>query len=269
MSIACQKQYQLTVNPVSISPDAYWTLDEAAGNRIDKVNATALVPGGGGILEALPALFSNGVGFPEKGAGLSNLANTAVSTLAPQGGGWSWWFWFNVQNWPPTIPAPWNIPPTMLFGDPGFGPGAAYRITIVWDPTDTNLFCQDGLSLNTVGTQWSDNSGNIYCGAPLPVTTGIWYFMHMFYDSVAGKVGYQVNHGSLVYATQGLGPPANPTFAGPNRNGQLNIAQQWVLADTATVAVIIDEMGFKLSRMLTDSEVAYLYNAGNGRTWPL
>lgn len=265
MSTSCQKALKLTVNSVPIGPDAYWTLDEAAGNRVDKVHAINLTPGGGGLITAQPALFSNGLGFAEKGAGVSNLATPVTANLRIQtNNGWSWCFWFKVQDWAPPVPAPWNQSPTLLWAG-----GATFAITVIWDPVDTALFCQDGSVPNSVGFQFSDNNLNLYCGVPLVVAIGAWNFAHVFYDPVAAQCGYQINNGVRINAPQGSGPPSAPLFAGPSANANLIFSQNWRLADTTNIPVIVDEMLFKLSRVLTPTEVAFLYNGGAGRTWPI
>ncbi len=263
MSVSCTKDYQVTI--IGLNPDLYWTLDEAAGNRIDKVHSVALVPGGGGVITAQPALFSNGLGFAEKGAGNSNLAVTGTTLMGIQSAnGWSWCFWFKVNDWAPPVPAPWNQSPTLLWAG-----GATFAITVIWDPVETALPCQTGAFPNTVGFSFSDNNLNLYCGPPLAVALGVWNFAHLFYDPVAAQVGYQINNFAPIYSPIFGGPPTPPLFTGPPHNSNLIFSQNWALAGTTNIPVIVDEMLFKLSRILTPAEITYLWNGGAGRTWPV
>lgn len=111
--------------------------------------------------------------------------------------------------------------------------------------------------------QVNDDNHNPFAPAPFRPTVGVWYFVHAFFEPVLGQVGYSINNGLNVYD-----PTVGATF-NLFGTGRLQIGQTWSSSDTTTNALTIDELGVKLDRNLTPGEVAYLYNAGLGRTWPL
>lgn len=266
MSVSCQKPYSLTIGGPPPTVDAYWTLNESgvAVPRVDKLAALALTPNAGAIIDAQPGLFSNGLAFAEKGnAVVSNFSTVNTNQLGIQSGlGWSWCFWFKVLHWP--AGGTWNGAPEMLFA----AANAKFAITTIWDPADNTLFCQDGTIPNCFFVQFSDNNGNLYSTNFVPVV-GSWNFAHIFFDPSGPQLGIQMNNGLRKLVTQCVGAPATPVFAGPATPSNLLVSQQWGQPDTANIAVIIDEMFFKLSRILTPSEVTYFWNSGAGRTWPL
>lgn len=263
MSVSCQKNQSITINGVAV--DLYWTLDEAGPltARVDKVHGLVLSdPSGLGIIQNQPGLFSNGLAFKEAGFNIGSDFHTALSPfLARSPNGFSWVFWFKVQHW--AAPGSWAQPPFIRWGVGGGG-----TVTADWDPADLFLFCQDGSVPNSFACQFSDDAGNVYCTANFIPILNAWNMVHIFYDPVAAHCGYQMNNSGFVIAFQGAGPPANPMFTNPVNN-LLTIGQVWFAADTANFPVVIDEMLFKLSRMLTPAEISSLWNSGSGRTWPL
>lgn len=266
MSVSCQTAYQVVVSGTPPTVDAYWTLNESgvAVPRVDKVAALALTPNAGAIMDAQPGLISNGLAFAEKGNGItSNFSTINTTQLGIQSAnGWSWAFWFKVLHWPAA--GTWNQAPQMIWG----ALAATFRITVIWDPADNSLFCQDGTIPNCFFVQFSDNNGNLYSTNFVPVV-GPWNFAHVFFDPAGPQLGMQINNGSRHLVTQCVGAPATPVFSGPAVLSNLIASQQWGQPDTANIPVIIDEMLFKLSRILNASELTYLYNGGLGHTWPL
>lgn len=252
MSVACQKQYTLTVK-TPLVVDAYWTMEEAGigVNKVDKVNGVALTPQVAAGFDSTgynggPGFIGNGLQSLESGSGNRLWNNPASPFLAITGNlGWSICMWIQVLNWDEFSS---NLDILWLNG-------VSQSIEIHKHPFVTGF---DFLI--------SDNAGHPFLSpANFNPVLGVWYFLHVFYDPVLTQVGYQVNLGAAV-----LDPTVGVAFGQP-QPGQLRITQNWQnsLGGPGTVATIIDEVAMKLSRILTPSEVAYLYNGGAGRTWPL
>jgi len=252
MSVACQKQYSLTVQSAAPTVDAYWTFQESglATDRVDSVSGIHLVPKLNNANNATPGLFGNGLGFPETSViGPSGFDTAFAVPLGIQtANGWSIFGWFKVPHWDA---GNWALVPSMeLSGE----------IIISWDPLGNGGFGPNGPA-NSVQFSCLDNNVNVLQPVNFVPTVGAWTFFHFFFDGA--HVGYSINNGVPVFDLTTVG-----SF-GAEPNGKLSIFQNWVAGSTGTIDVILDEVGFKLSRMLNAGEVTYLYNAGAGRTWPL
>lgn len=259
MSIACQKQYSLTVQAAAPTVDAYWTMQESGvnTNRVDKVNSVALVRFGvNPVMDAQPGLFGNGLAYPEKSA-ICGFDTGRVAPLAFQTTvGWSIFGWFKVLHWAdnPPFNTGWSFPPTLNLGYFGV------NIYMSWDPLGAPYFGPAGAP-NTVTFSCSDDNSNTFTPANFSPVVGQWYFFHFFFDG--SRLGYSINNGAEV-----VDPNATAAFAS-GFPGEFQLFQGWANPDTATISVIVDEIGLKLSRKLTHDEITYLYNGGAGRTWPL
>jgi hypothetical protein len=97
--------------------------------------------------------------------------------------------------------------------------------------------------------QWTSNTG----------TTGQWYFVVAWHDSVADTINIQVNNGTPASTATANESPGTGT-------------EEFRLGAYATVGAEtflngqLDEVGF-WKRVLTPTERADLYNAGAGRNW--
>lgn len=236
----CTKEYTLTIDQAAINPDLYWTFDEAASPRVDKVHGVNLtVPVFWFDVDAAPALFSNGLIFDGIPAG-AQITSAAVPYVTA-GIGWSMWFWFRVNSWiveSPQIEIFTPLAPARMLAN-----------------------VQLNAPLQRVIVTVQDNNLVNFVPANFNPTLGTWYFLHVVFDPAVGLVGYQINNGPIVYdATPGAIFAAgglNSTFfcrcSGPD----------------AGQSIQIDECGIKLSANLTAADATYLYNGGAGRTWPL
>lgn len=249
MSLTCEKSISIRVLAASLNLDFYWTLDEAgtAANRVDKVAALPLFPSGvGNVITGAPALFSNGLAFIESGAFSSFDSGVIPSLKIQTANGWSMFGWFKVLDWP-------------VF--PSYSVEKQFRYHTTAGPFADNTLVWDSFNQHVEFT-FNDNNFNTYNPADFVPVTGTWYFFHMFFDPVNTQVGYSINNGVAV-----LGP-IGAVYAAAT-NGVITLSQTWALGPTATNALLFDEFGMKLSRILTPAEVTFLYNAGVGRTWPL
>lgn len=261
MSTVCTKDYILTVNH-ALTLDAYWTFEQMAQDLVfpgswsivDHVGSIPVTwsgvwgPGGPNFpLQLQSGFIGNGLSYIQEGSG----AHFASANVEPKlklqtANGWSVFFWFKVVNW-----------------------AAAYSQypQINWRfANNSDFFLQFGdfPAVHDLEFLIDDDNFNSYTPANFPITLNTWYFLHLFYDPVATAVGYQVNNGSRVLAA---GPP--PLFTPAVSSGFLDFFQNWPAADTSNVGLMVDEFGMKLSRILTPTELSFLYNSGSGRTWPL
>lgn len=89
-------------------------------------------------------------------------------------------------------------------------------------------------------------------------STGTWYFVVVWHDSVNNVLGIQVNNGTAVTAAWSSGVNASGTA--PFMLGGLGNLGFWFLNGR------IDEVGF-WKRTLTPTEKTFLYNSGAGRSY--
>lgn len=116
---------------------------------------------------------------------------------------------------------------------------------------------QIGFSNGPGGKNVTLNCRNPSDTVDLFITEGAWHFVHMFYDHAQQKFGIQFDNGlkTMLSAVSDAGVSA------------LGAAFYTSYSDPATV--IYDEAGIVTSGMLTNAQLAYLYNGGYGRTWPI
>jgi len=88
-----------------------------------------------------------------------------------------------------------------------------------------------------------------------------WTFIHLFYDGT--NVGFSVNNGPEYthYPGAVLVGMAFDSF----RIGVSQVSN----SSTTFVPVSIDEMAIRVQPRFTATQIAYLYNGGAGRTWPI
>lgn len=257
MTTTCTRDYILTVNH-GLTVDAYWTFDNfdiEAGPTLVQIDQTAgikLFSTGAWFgwptpppLNNTPGKIGNGLGFQQEGVAAGTDSGSVASLRLSSTNGWSVFFWFNVNNWAPS----YSVYPLV---DWKFGL-----------PSEMRIQFGDFPAVHQLLFNITDSTGADYSPAPFSPTLNTWYFMHVFYDPVSAKVGYQINNGAKV-----LSASSNPVF-NVSANGDLEFFQNWPGSDTSNYGPIIDEFGMKLSRVLTPTEVSFLYNSGSGRTWPL
>lgn len=250
-SIACQKTWTLMVTGVP-GPMRfyYWTLDEPAGNYVDSVNSVVLGanfnnPGTGSgevVGDRVAGLFGNAVRFHPRGMALGDLQMMAGNTVAG------------------TAALALPTPPL------GFSMAGWLKI----DALDTNYGAAGYISTGNVGMflgfstgagvffRWTDNTQQEDLVVPTP-TLGTWFFFHLFYDSSSARFGYSIDNGAETLGT------AAPVFV-PSVFGD---AYAWQGGFATPCDYTADEFCLRLDDRLTLAQVAYLYNGGTGRTWPI
>lgn len=122
---------------------------------------------------------------------------------------------------------------------------------------------QTGYALRVTGSGTVEflvgNAGSNTLAHSTTLVAGTWYFLCARYDHTAQLLKLRVNDvdAAALSHTYGVGNDATVTFTMGSWNG----------GDFFWDG-LIDEAGL-WNRALTDVEVATLYNAGSGRTWPL
>jgi hypothetical protein len=235
VSTACQKQFTITVNSAIPTVDAYWTLDEAVGDKIDKVQSVHIFDVDN---DGVPALFNNGLArnTPHN----ANIQTNSDARIKFAGTGFSVFGWFKINA---------------TQGDGSTGPrlwyniGAGRQIRMEYG----NTFVSGNMHFD-----YNDSNG-LFNDLYFTVTLHAWHFLHMFYDHTVQKVGWSIDNGTETLDGTGIFFSNTNPFGDLGSDGPANF----------TFDTTLDETGLKLSRKLTAGEVAYLYNNGAGRTWPL
>jgi hypothetical protein len=223
---------------LSTSLIAFWRLEEASGNRIDSVNAIAMVPTG---------TPGNSAGKTGNAVSFTTATNTylaaADSALLSAGANQSFtvaaWIYFNGA----------------LSGSRGvFGKGNA---SIIYNQVE--------YLLGTSGTTlvWYVGSGSSYVNlgaSGLTLAGSTWYFVVAWYDADADTQYIQVNNGT---------PSSVANAAGSfDSNGPAEIGRQPQVSGGTPFDGRIDNVMF-WKRTLSTSERTALYNSGNGVDYPL
>lgn len=231
---------------IPLTVDAYWTLDEAAAGpnpvpRIDSVHSLALNDVSFGGQPGVPALFS--LGLPRIWNSYNGDFDTHGTNFLSYGGSAG----FSLFGWVKIIAG---------CNDGSFGP----RMFLSNNSSADEIVVEFG---NTFGGQsnvfisWTTDTDSGQSNTP-GISIGSWHFFHAFYDATLQKVGISLDNGANTYTGTNVIFPSWPT-------GEFQI-----FGSTGTnLNLIFDEIGIKMSRMLTSAEVTSLYNGGSGKTWPL
>lgn len=246
----CTQDFQIEVVAPPVVPRwYYWTLDEAGDvARVDSVAGLILTPGahmGGGFvsLTAAAGKFSNAVRFQNISPVPGDFAQTVgplvgpyLNQLAHDGTGFSLCFWIKVNS---------------------FGTSLGY--------VDYKSVVQHGeIALKFTGTFGAyvtcmDDGEAHSEDLTVVMIAGTWYFFHLFYNGTLNKMGYQIDNGAATYAS------FTPTITAATA-GMVSLFQQ----GTGTPNdFLVDETIVRVDTMFTAAQLAYLYNAGAGRTWPI
>lgn len=235
MSLACSKQYSLTIQSAAPVSSAYWNMDEASGTRVNAVgdpNGDLLVIMGDEA--AVPGKIGNALPF----VGPFETFGTTPATLFnydPSGVGLTWTLWFQVNP----VAFPLDVDFYLSAWD------------LVWrgDIYDTGFKIEMfGLSTNS-----TVNFAQVW-------TPGTWYFAAVQFRGSDLKARLSINAGPWSVA---------PTTA--DVAGATTTPSQIILGsiDAGPVEnIVIDEMALFVNSVLTDAQIAFLYNGGSGRTYP-
>lgn len=209
----------------------YFSLDEASGNAIDAVGGLNLTETGGTI-----ASVAGKVGNArdnEHGDG-TYFRTTSESDLRGGNTDFTWAGWINAESFT------------------GFDP-----VLGKWGTTDHEylMWVGGGNTLNWTCAE-ADGTEVTNSWEAFTLATGTWYFIVVWHDSVNDQIGISVNDGTP------------DTVAFPT--GVDSTTQEFSLAGNEEAGNkfdgLVDEWGF-WRRKLSASDITFLYNSGNGRSY--
>ena len=213
---------------------SYWTLDEASGTRVDSVTSSANDLTDNNTVTQNPGKISNAAQFTAANLEfLSRADNASLSTGDID---------FTLAGW--------------VYLD-SLG---AFRVAVGKRENATNreywFEVNNSDQMRFIVSSNGALQDGVVTASSVTLSTGTWYFVVAWHDSVANTVNIQVNNGTAHSAAFSLG-----VFDGGSRFaiGVGESSNYWNGR--------IDEVGF-WKRVLTAAERTNLYNAGTGVTYP-
>lgn len=214
---------------------AYWDMGEASGNAIDVHDDNDLTETNGTIGSAAGKV-GNCRDFEAGDTEYFTLADNA--DLSTGDIDFTWQVWFNAETLA-------NFP--VLFNK-GVSSGTREYVLFYNTSTSRLNFIVQGTA-GAESTAVANNAGAL--------STGTWYCVHCWHDSVNNEIGIAVNAGT---------PDTDPHTA-----GVLDGAGAFSIGSSPSQSLyfdgLIDEVGF-WKRVLTSGERTSLYNSGNGLAYP-
>lgn len=220
-----------------IRTGAYWKMDEATGaTRLDSIGSrnladvNSVVQGAGKINYA--------ASFAPLSLNYLTVADDALFSAGNSDltiGGW-----VNLNSVPVS---------TMFIAAKGTGLGFLV--------TEYALYYSSTRTFRFIMFDGAGNGNNAIVSSPSPPLINTWYFLMAWYDSARDLLSIQLDNGT-VYSTaytQGSWDSAYPFRVGANST------------PSNYFDGLIDEFFF-CKQLFTPEERAFLYNNGNGQTWP-
>lgn len=213
---------------------SYWKLDEASGNALDAHGSNTLTDTN--TVGAATGKISGGRDFESSASEYFTIADNA--SLSTGDIDFTFSLWVNAES----LAANADI----ISKDTATSPNREYIIGFASATPRFRFILFDGASATIL------SANNL--GAP---STGTWYFIVAWHDSVNNTMNIQVNNGAVdsVSHTTGTDDGAAPFRIGARGN------------TAEFFDGIVDEVGF-WKRVLTSDERASLYNSGNGLAYP-
>jgi hypothetical protein len=228
-----------TNNSLSSGLISYWKLEEASGSRTDSKGSNSLASNG---VTSSVGVKNNAGLFTEASSQYLNTADNSSLSTGDADFTIAGWVYMNSKatfNAANTIVGKWNYAAGqreyILFYS-GFGaPFTVDRFQFAVSPDGTNVAT---VAANALGSP----------------STGVWYFIVAWHDSVANTVNIQINNGTVNSVATSTG-----VLDGTSEFdiGRFQSQNYWNGR--------IDEVGF-WKRVLTNTERTDLYNSGNGNT---
>jgi len=218
-----------TVIPPIPAPTEWWEMDEVSGNRVGKVLGTVLAP---------ITSVGSGTGLGSSVAALITGSDglTTPSVPALQLGDFDFTFagWINLSAFSADSP-----------------------IVVKLSSGQSQLYAYDDSNgIRSVG--YSNLAGSVYGEARSPVVPyGVWTFVVLGYNSTTKKIFTSINSGVISLGNLPAGVAAAGTAA-------LMFGTD---GGTSAPSRMMQKWGF-WNKVLTEGEIARIYNQGNGLTWP-
>lgn len=233
MSVSCYKDYSLTViEAPPENPNGFWKLEEATGNRTDSVASLVLTETSGPVNSAA-GIIGDGAKFDATGGTLFSSFTLPGLVTTP---GTSFAFWVKFTS---TKGAAINFFRVI------FGVTPIYlQLTNGQVDTDNHLRLKGYIS-----------SGGFEYDFGI-AALGSWYFCAGTVNAVTNEVRLYLNgnqvQSQIVTGSVGLVFAYSLMLLNPNN----------------CCDCVVDECAIWCTHVLTDAEVAWLYNAGAGKTYP-
>jgi hypothetical protein len=222
---------------VSIINDlvAYWKLDEASGIREDAFGSNELVDHN--TVSQAEGMTGFSADFDSAASEYLSVAdNPAVSVAIDQSKSWAGWF--KIEDL-----------------------GTSY-LTLLgkWQTTnqyDYLLRISQATHQLVFYVRKPDDSASVSVTNPLVLEAGQWYFAYAYHDEHEDQIGLSINAGQPTSTgySYNVNDGTSPLYLGRQQSAGYNFDGQ------------MDEWGI-WDRVLTDEEVAYLYNGGLGQSYP-
>jgi uncharacterized repeat protein (TIGR02059 family) len=218
---------------------SYWELDEASGSRADSHGTNTLTDNN--TVTSAAGVISNAANFNEANSEYLSVADNASIDVGDED--FTIGFWVYLDN---------KTSAHEIFSKTAITTSYEYR----------SFF---GLGIDRLAFAVSDDgtSGGLTVveadtlGSP---STGTWYFVVCYHDSVNNEIGISVNDGAYDTAAHSTG-----VFTG---TGNLNIGAS--LGTEGGINNPLDgrvDLAFLTKKKITDAEKTWLYNSGNGRAY--
>lgn len=219
---------------------AYWKLDEASGNAIDAHGSNTLtdtnsVGTGTGVINSARDFESGSTQY------CTIADNTDLSTGNID---FTFSFWINIESNN-------NYRNVLGKGSAWSQAGVEYHVWLNQDAGQRVVWEVGTDGFASLVNVTANNAGNL--------STGTWYFVVVWHDSVANEIGISVNDGTPDTTAHSAGVWDSDKAFSIGNMGSTGGGQTW--------DGLIDEVGF-WKRVLTSGERTQLYNGGAGLAYP-
>ena len=219
--------------------ESVWKMDEASGSRSDSVGSNTLSDNNS-VGSASPKLGTHSAQFVN--ASSQYLSHADNSSLSPGDIDFAFCAWVYLDS----LTSDRDI---LSHWDDNVGSQASYLLRVTGSKFQW-LISQDGsaadsVTANTFGT----------------LSTGTWYFVFVYHDSVNNLIGIQVNNGTADTTAHSTGvfDSTAAFFIGAHNPN----------SPTAYMDGRIDNVYYWRGYIPTTTERGYLYNSGSGLDYPL
>lgn len=210
---------------------AWWSMDEASGNRADSHSGGHTLTDTGSVGSAT-AKQSNGADFEESSSHYLDLSDGSPFDFGDAD--FTFAFWFNPES----------------------TSGTDYIIDH-FDNSSEGFFIATTAAGNINFRVYSSGLQVNFTHAT-SLSNGTWYFVVVYHDSTSNEVGVSLDNGSFLTASCAVGPgdPATNFRIGSRRDNAVN-----------ELDGILDEVA-SWSRLLTSDEITELFNSGSAIPYP-
>lgn len=246
--MSCEKSFTIQITP-AVSPQAWWTLNQATGSLVEAITGTPMVLdvfGTGASFASVAGKVGNALQINLGTFDFASALSDPNADFAYQGTGFSMCFW--------------------LFAPPGSAAAGGTQLSYSGGTTGPNFFSFTVENLTNVTCDGAIEINGVSSGMTFPaigaaIVNNAWNFFVFTYDGTTGEVKASINGSAL--ASFGVFGATAATPGDPT-------ATLGILQISAAVGVNDfrwDEIGIFASA-LDQSGVDFLYNGGAGKTYP-